>query len=75
MNINLKALLYTVGFLSSVVGITLGGSYLLSVLDPAYPGYVSIGMLLGALVYLTFNMIKYRLEREETLKQLNNRYE
>ena len=74
MNINLKASLYTVSFLSFVLGISLGGTYLLSMLDPVYPAYLGIGILLGALVYLTFNMIKYRLEREETLKELNNRY-
>jgi hypothetical protein len=72
MSIKTKALLQAIVAVVLIVGTSMGTTYLLSMLDPQAPAIVSIGMLLGIFLYMTYNFILNRLESQEILKRLNN---
>ena len=72
MSIKTKALLQAIVAVVLIVGTSIGTTYLLSMLDPHAPTIVSIGMLLGIFLYMTYNFILNRLESLEILKKLNN---
>ena len=73
MTLNQKAALQTVAIIVAVVGGSAGTTYLLSLLGPDAPSIVGCGLLLGMLVYLTFGMVKNRLEYNQTLEEINKK--
>lgn len=72
MSIKTKALLQAIVAVVLIVGTSMGTTYLLAMLDPQAPAIVSIGMLLGVFLYMTYGFILSRLESQEILKRLNN---
>lgn len=73
MTLNQKALLQTVAVFAIVVGGSTLSGYLLSLIDPVAPGIFSSVVLLGAMVYLVFNIVKARLEYYQKLEELNQK--
>jgi len=73
MTLNQKALLQTVAVFAIVIGGSTLTSYLLSLLDPAAPGIFSAVVLLGAMAYLVYNMVKARLEFNQKLEEINKK--
>jgi hypothetical protein len=72
MSIKTKALLQAIAAVILIIGTSLGTVYLLSMLDPQAPAIVSIGMLLGVFLYMTYGLILNRLESKEILDKLNS---
>jgi len=72
MSIKTKALLQAVAAVVLIIGTSMGTIYLLSMLDPQAPAIVSIGMLLGVFLYMTYGFILNRLESKEILDKLNS---
>jgi len=72
MSIKTKALFQAIAAVVLIVGTSMGTTYLLAMLDPQAPAIVSIGMLLGVFLYMTYGFILSRLESQEILKRLNN---
>ena len=73
MTLNQKAALQTVAIVVSIVGGSAGIAYLLSLLGPEAPGIAGCILLLGAFVYLTFGIVKNRLEYVQKLEELNQK--
>lgn len=73
MTLNQKALLQTVAFFALVIGVSTLTNYLLSLLDPAAPGIFSAVVLLGAMAYLVYNMVKTRLEFNQKLEEITKK--
>ena len=72
MSIKTKALLQAIGAVVLIIGTSVGMNYLLAILDPQAPTIVSIGMLLGVFLYMTYSLILNRLESKEILDKLNS---
>ena len=70
MTLNQKAALQTVAIIVAVVGGSAGTTYLLSLLDPQAPAIAGCTLLLGVLVYLTFGIVKNRLEYQQKLEEI-----
>jgi hypothetical protein len=65
MTINQKALVQTVAIIVGIVGGAALASYLLSLISPAAPAIASCAMLLGVFAYMTYGLVKNRLEAEQ----------
>lgn len=72
MTLKQKALFQAIAAVVLIIGTSLGTTYLLAMLDPQAPAIVSIGMLLGAFLYMTYGLILNRLESKEILDKLNS---
>lgn len=72
MSIKTKALLQAIGVTLSVIGASLGTTYLLSLLSEDAPAIFSITLLLGLLCYMAYSFLLSRMESQEILKRLNN---
>ena len=70
MTLNQKALLQTIAIVLAVVGGSAGTTYLLSLLGPQAPAIAGCTLLLGVLVYLTFGIVKNRLEYQQKLEEI-----
>ena len=73
MTINQKAALQTLAIIVALVGVSAGTAYILSLLGPAAPGIAGCILLLGVFVYLTFGIVKNRLEYQQKLEELNQK--
>ena len=73
MTLNQKALLQTVAIFAILIGGSTLTTYVLSLLDPAAPGIFSAVVLLGAMVYAVYNMVKARLEYTQKLEEINQK--
>jgi hypothetical protein len=72
MSIKTKALLQAIAAVVLIIGTSMSTTYLLSLLSPAAPAIISIGLLLGLFLYMTYNLILNRLESQEILNKLNS---
>ena len=72
MSIKTKALLQAIAAVVLIIGTSFCTTYLLAMLDPQAPAIVSIGMLLGVFLYMTYGFILNRLESKEILDKLNS---
>ena len=73
MTLNQKAALQTVAVLIAVVGGSAVTTYVLSLLGPDAPAIAGITLLLSVLAYLTFHMVRDRLEYTQKLEELNKK--
>ena len=73
MTLNQKAAIETVAIIVAVVGGSAGTTYLLSLLGPQAPAIAGCALLLGVLVYLTFGIVKNRLEYQQKLEEINQK--
>ena len=73
MTLNQKALLQTVAIFAILIGGSTLTTYVLSLLDPAAPGIFSAVVLLGAMAYAVYNMVKARLEYTQKLEEINQK--
>ena len=73
MTLNQKAALQTLAILLSVVGGSVGITYLLSLLGPQAPAIFACTLLLGLFVYMTFGIVKNRLEYTQKLEEINKK--
>lgn len=71
MSIKTKALFQAILVTFGVLGTALGTTYLLSLLSPQAPTYLSLGVLIGALIYMAYTFLLSRLESQEILKSIN----
>ena len=73
MTLNQKAALQTFAVLLSVVGGAVGTTYLLSLLGPQAPAITGCVLLLGVFAYMTFGIVKNRLEYTQKLEEINKK--
>ena len=73
MTLNQKAALQTVAVMIAVVGGSAVTTYVLSLLGPDAPAIAGITLLLSVLAYLTFHMVRDRLEYTQKLEELNQK--
>jgi len=73
MTINQKALVQTILVVASVIGGALGTTYLLSLLGPQAPAIAGCVLLLGVFTYMTFGIVKNRLEYNQKLEEINKK--
>ena len=73
MTLNQKAALQTIAIIVAVIGGSLGTTYLLSLLGPQAPAIAGCSLLLSVFVYLTFGIVKNRLEYNQKLEELNQK--
>ena len=73
MTLNQKAALQTFAVLLSVVGGSVGTTYLLSLLGPQAPAIAGCVLLLGVFAYMTFGLVKNRLEYNQKLEEINKK--
>lgn len=73
MTLNQKALLQTVAILVAIVGGSVGTTYLLSLLGPQAPAIAGCVLLLGVFAYMTFGLVKNRLEYNQKLEEINKK--
>ena len=73
MTLNQKAALQTVAVLLAVVGGAVGITYLLSLLGPQAPAIAGCVLLLGVFAYMTFGLVKNRLEYTQKLEEINQK--
>ena len=73
MTLNQKAAIETVAIIVAVVGGSAGTTYLLSLLGPQAPAIAGCALLLSVLVYLTFGIVKNRLEYQQKLEEINQK--
>lgn len=73
MTLNQKAALQTLAVLLSVVGGSVGTTYLLSLLGPQAPAIAGCVLLLGVFAYMTFGIVKNRLEYTQKLEEINKK--
>ena len=73
MTLNQKAALQTVAIIVAIVGGSLGTTYLLSLLGPQAPAIAGCALLLGVLIYMTFGIVKNRLEYNQKLEEINQK--
>lgn len=73
MTLNQKAVLQTIGVMIAVVGGSAVTTYVLSLMGPDAPAIAGITFLLSVLAYLTFHMVRDRLEYTQKLEELNKK--
>ena len=73
MTLNQKAALQTVAVMIAVVGGSAVTTYVLSLLGPDAPAIAGITLLLSVLAWLTFHMVRDRLEYTQKLEELNKK--
>lgn len=73
MTLNQKAALQTVAIVVAMVGGSAGTTYLLSLLGPQAPAIAGCTLLLGVFGYLTFGIVKNRLEYQQKLEEINQK--
>ena len=73
MTLNQKAALQTIAVMIAVVGGSAVTTYVLSLLGPDAPAIAGITLLLSVLAYLTFHMVRDRLEYTQKLEELNKK--
>ena len=73
MTLNQKAALQTIAVVASVIGGALGTTYLLSLLGPQAPAIAGCVLLLGMFIYMTFGIVKNRLEYNQKLEEINKK--
>ena len=73
MTLNQKAALQTLAVMIAVVGGSAVTTYVLSLLGPDAPAIAGITLLLSVLAYLTFHMVRDRLEYTQKLEELNKK--
>ena len=73
MTLNQKALLQTIAIVTSVIGGAVGTTYLLSLLGPQAPAIAGCALLLSMFVYMTFGIVKNRLEYNQKLEEINQK--
>lgn len=73
MTLNQKALLQTIAIVLAVVGGSAGTTYLLSLLGPQAPAIAGCIFLLVVFGYLTFDIVKNRLEYQQKLEEINKK--
>ena len=73
MTLNQKAALQTLAVMIAVVGGSAVTTYVLSLLGPDAPAIAGITLLLSVLAYLTFHMVRDRLEYTQKLEELNQK--
>ena len=73
MTLNQKAALQTVAVLLAVIGGSVGTTYLLSLLGPQAPAIAGCVLLLGVFAYMTFGLVKNRLEYNQKLEEINKK--
>ena len=73
MTLNQKAALQTLAVMIAVVGGSAVTTYVLSLLGPDAPAIAGITLLLSVLAYLTFHMVRDRLEYAQKLEELNKK--
>ena len=73
MTLNQKAALQTVAVLLAVIGGSVGTTYLLSLLGPQAPAIAGCILLLGVFAYMTFGLVKNRLEYTQKLEDVNQK--
>ena len=73
MTLNQKAALQTVAVLLAVIGGSVGTTYLLSLLGPQAPAIAGCILLLGVFAYMTFGLVKNRLEYTQKLEEVNQK--
>ena len=73
MTINQKALVQTIAIVTAMVVGSTGTTYLLSLLGPQAPAIAGCAILFGLFAYLTFGIVKNRLEYNQTLDKLNKK--
>jgi uncharacterized membrane protein YfcA len=73
MTLNQKAALQTLAIIVAIIGGSLGTTYLLSLLGPQAPAIAGCALLLGMFVYMTFGIVKNRLEYNQKLEEINKK--
>ena len=73
MTLNQKAALQTLAILLAVIGGSVGTTYLLSLLGPQAPAIAGCVLLLGVFAYMTFGLVKNRLEYTQKLEEINQK--
>ena len=73
MTINQKAALQTVAIIVAMVGGSAGTTYLLSLLGPQAPAIAGCTLLLGVFGYMTFGIVKNRLEYSQKLDEITKK--
>ena len=69
----MKALLQTFYFILSILVVSVGTTYLLSLLGPEAPAIAGCILVFGAIAYGSYGLILYRLQQQEILDKLNNK--
>ena len=73
MTLNQKAALQTLAIIMAVIGGSLGTTYLLSLLGPQAPAIAGCILLLSVFAYMTFGLVKNRLEYNQKLEEINKK--
>lgn len=73
MTLNQKAALQTVAILTAVVSGSIGSTYLLSLLGPEAPAIAGCVLLLSVFTYMTFGIVKNRLEYTQKLEEIDQK--
>ena len=73
MTLNQKALVQTIAIVAGVIGFSVASTYLLSLLGPQAPAVAGCILLLAVFFYMTFGLVKNRLEYNQKLEELNQK--
>ena len=70
MNLKTRAMLYTVGLIAGTIAISLGVTYIGSVLTRDQVGWIMASVVGGVFIYLVYSMTLCQLEHQELLEKM-----
>jgi hypothetical protein len=71
MNLKIKALVHTVGLITGTIAVSLGVTYIGSLLTRDQVGWILTSAVVGLFIYIVYSVNLSRLENQEQLKQMN----
>ena len=71
MNLKIKALIHTAGLIAGTIAISLGLTYINSVLTRDQVGWIMASVVGGVFIYLVYGITLSRLEYQATVEKLN----
>ena len=71
MNLKIKALIHTAGLIVGTIAISLGLTYIGSVLTRDQVGWIMVSAVGGLFIYLVYGIMLSRLEYRATVEKLN----
>lgn len=71
MNLKIKALVYTVGLIVGTIAVSLGVTYIGSVLTHEQVMWILASVVGGVFIYLVYGIMLSHLEYQDALKDIN----
>lgn len=71
MNLKIKALIHTVGLIAGIIAVSLGVTYIGSVLTRDQVGWIMASVVGGVFIYLVYGIMLSRLEYQARDEKLN----